>query len=128
MPPSDPSDKILAVSADAAPWGNLDADVPPVPSPGLPKRVDIHPEAVEQGLVRLVLSIVELIRQLLERQAVRRVESGHLDDAEIERLGLALMHLERRMTELKTAFGLSDADLRLDLGPINTVDTTDLPL
>ena len=79
-------------------------------------RLNLEPEKVEQGLAKLVLSLIELIRQLLERQAIRRMESGSLSDAEIERLGTTLMKLERRMQELKEHFGIDD--LNLDLGPL----------
>ena len=70
-------------------------------------------------LVRLVLVLVETVRQLVERQAIRRVDSGTLSDEEVERLGLALLRLEERMTELKQHFGLSDDDLSLRLGPFH---------
>jgi hypothetical protein len=65
-----------------------------------------------------VLTIVELLRQLMERQALRRVEAGNLDDETVERLGRTLMALESRMEELKRTFGLADEDLNLDLGPL----------
>ncbi|AHI00157.1 gas vesicle protein K [Kutzneria viridogrisea] len=84
-------------------------------------RVDISPDGVDRGLARLVLTVVELLRQLLERQAVRRVDLGDLSEAEIERLGTTLMLLEQRMTELRAAFGLTAADLNLDLGPLGTL-------
>lgn len=73
-------------------------------------------EDAEDDLVRLVLAVVETVRQLVERQAIRRVESGKLSDDEIERLGLALMRLEERMSELKTHFGIAADDLALHLG------------
>jgi hypothetical protein len=81
-------------------------------------RVDADPEEVERGLAQLVLTLVELLRQLMERQAVRRVEAGTVDDEQIERLGRTFMALEERMDELKAHFGLSDEDLNLDLGPL----------
>ncbi|MDP8911766.1 MAG: gas vesicle protein K [Actinomycetota bacterium] len=84
----------------------------------LPRRINADPEHVERGLAQLVLTLIEVIRQLLERQALRRVESGSLSEAEIERLGTALLKLEQRMGELKTVFGLQDEDLNLDLGPL----------
>src|SRR5215211_6601722 len=73
----------------------------------LSRRVDADPENVERGLAQLVLTIVELLRQLMERQALRRVEAGNLDDETIERLGRTLMALESRMEELKQTFGLA---------------------
>lgn len=84
----------------------------------VPDRISADAEAVENGLAKLVLSIVELVRRLLERQALRRMDAGTLSDDEIERLGNALMKLEEKMAELKRTFGLSDDDLNLDLGPI----------
>jgi hypothetical protein len=82
------------------------------------RRIEAEPENVERGLAALVLTIVELLRQLMERQALRRVEAGSLDDETIERLGSTLMALEARMTELKDIFGLDDEDLNIDLGPL----------
>jgi hypothetical protein len=84
----------------------------------LPRRLDADPERAEKGLAQLVLTVVELLRQLMERQALRRIEGGGLDDEQIERLGLALMRLEERMEELKAEFGLEDEDLNLNLGPL----------
>ena len=84
----------------------------------LSRRVAADPENVERGLAQLVLTIVELLRQLMERQALRRVEAGNLDDETIERLGKTLMALESRMEELKRTFELEDEDLNLDLGPL----------
>jgi Gas vesicle protein K len=84
----------------------------------LPRRIDADPERVERGLAQLVLTLIELLRQLMERQAVRRIDYGSLTDDEVERLGLAFMRLDERMDELKREFGLEDADLNLDLGPL----------
>ena len=83
-----------------------------------PRRVNADPERVEQGLAQLVLTLVELLRQLMERQALRRMEQGTLSDDQIERLGETFMKLERRMEELKREFGLEDRDLNLNLGPL----------
>jgi hypothetical protein len=85
---------------------------------GLPSRIEADPEKVERGLAQLVLTVVELLRQLMERQALRRVEAGGLDDEEVERLGLTFMRLEQRMAELKEVFGLEDDDLNIHLGPL----------
>ncbi|HEY5611801.1 MAG TPA: gas vesicle protein K [Thermoanaerobaculia bacterium] len=87
----------------------------------IPDRISADPEIVENGLAKLVLSIIELVRRLLERQALRRMDSGTLTDEEIERLGLSLMKLEEKMNELKQVFGLDDEDLNLKLGPIKTL-------
>lgn len=85
-------------------------------SAALPERIDIDPEDVERGLAGLVLGLVELLRQVLERQAVRRMEGGTLSDEEIERVGLALMRLERKVRELADHFGLDEEDLKIRLG------------
>ena len=84
----------------------------------LPPRINIDAESVEQGLAKLVLTLIEFIRRLLEKQAVRRMEGGSLSPEEVEALGLALMKLEEKMQELKAQFGLADEDLNLDLGPV----------
>jgi hypothetical protein len=84
----------------------------------LPRRINCDPEKVEQGLAKLVLTLIELIRKLLERQALKRMEAGSLSDAEIERLGDTFMKLEQRMEELKEAFGLQGQELNLNLGPL----------
>ena len=84
----------------------------------VPDRIAADAEAVENGLAKLVLSIIELVRRLLEKQALRRMDSGNLSDEEIERLGNALMKLEEKMSELKRTFGLSDEELNMKLGPL----------
>jgi hypothetical protein len=84
----------------------------------LPDRVNVDPEGVEQGLAKLVLTLVEFLRQLLERQAIRRMDGGTLTDDEIERVGVALMRLEAKVREMAEAFGLDPDDLNLGLGPI----------
>jgi hypothetical protein len=92
----------------------------PEQPPGAPVRphVDIDRDSVECGLASLVLTVVELIRQLMERQAIRRVEQGDLTDAQVERVGATLMALEERMAELRDHFGLAPEELNLDLGPL----------
>jgi len=87
----------------------------------LPRRVVADPENVERGLAQLVLTLIELLRQLMERQALRRMEQGTLDDEQVERLGLTFMRLAERMEELKAEFGLADEDLNLDLGPLGSL-------
>jgi hypothetical protein len=84
----------------------------------LPERINADPDKVEQGLARLVLTVIELLRRVLEHQAVRRMDGGTLTDEQIERLGLALLRLNERMGELKDTFGLTDDDLVVDLGPL----------
>ena len=81
-------------------------------------RIDCDAESVEQGLARLVLTLIELLRRLLERQAVRRLEGGSLNDEQIEEMGQALMKLEAKIVELASSFGLKPEDLNLDLGPL----------
>jgi hypothetical protein len=81
-------------------------------------RVSADPETVERGLVQLVLTLVELLRQLMERQAVRRLDAGAMSLEETERVGLTLMLLEKRMAELRDYFELTPEDLNLDLGPL----------
>ena len=87
----------------------------------LPRRINADQENVERGLAKLVLTLIELLRQLLERQAIRRIEGGSLSDAEIERLGQTFLKLNQRMRELKEAFGLQDEDLNLSLGPLGNL-------
>lgn len=84
-------------------------------------RTDTDREDTARGLAQLVLTLVELLRQLMERQAIRRTEAGDLSDEQIERLGQALMGLEQRMDELKEEFGLDDEDLNLNLGPLGSL-------
>jgi hypothetical protein len=84
----------------------------------LPERINADPGQVENGLARLVLTVIELLREILEHQAIRRMEGGTLSEEQVERLGLALLKLNERMEELKTIFGLTDEDLNIDLGPL----------
>lgn len=84
-------------------------------------RIELDPENAEQGLAQLVLTLVELIRQLVERHAMRRVEGGALTDEEIEKLGTALMNLEMKMEELREIFDLDEEDLNINLGPLGNL-------
>jgi hypothetical protein len=95
----------------------LDGVAEDLAAPGL-QRIRAEPDNVERGLAQLVLTIVELLRQLMERQAIRRMEGGSLSDEQIERLGETFYRLNARMGELKEQFGLRDEDLNLDLGPL----------
>ncbi len=97
-----------------------DAAVAPLQSvaESLPQRLNTDPDKVENGLAKLVLTLIEVLRKVLEHQAVRRMEGGHLSDAEIEKLGVALLRLNDRMQEMKGIFGLTDDDLQIDLGPL----------
>ncbi|WNZ64800.1 gas vesicle protein K [Myxococcus sp. MxC21-1] len=88
--------------------------------PTKPPKLELDEENVQAGLVRLVLAVVELIRQLLERQALRRIDAGSLSEEQIERLGVTFLRLQEQMDDLKKHFHLTDEDLNLDLGPLGT--------
>ena len=111
------ADKVLSAPLDLDPFAR---DVRRLDE-ALTQRVAADPENVEKGLAQLVLTVVELLRQLMERQALRRVEGGGLSEEQVERLGSTLMLLEDRMEELKETFGLTDEELNLDLGPLGTL-------
>ncbi|GCD89265.1 gas vesicle protein K [Nocardioides sp. LS1] len=87
----------------------------------LPRRLETDSESVQRDLMKLVLTIIELVRQLMERQAIRRVDEGDLGDDQVEELGLGLMRLEEAMDQLKEQFDLTTDDLNLDLGPLGTL-------
>ncbi|WP_328859755.1 gas vesicle protein K [Streptomyces sp. NBC_00306] len=82
------------------------------------RRLDLDADTVERDLAKLVLTVVELLRQLMERQALRRVDQGDLSEEQEERIGLTLMLLEDRMGVLRDEFGLKPSDLNIDLGPL----------
>jgi hypothetical protein len=107
-------EKILARPPDLEPFAATEERL----SNALTRRVNADPESVERGLAQLVLTIVELLRQLMERQALRRIDGGTLTDEQVERLGQTFMELDRRMEELTEQFGLTAEDLNLDLGPL----------
>jgi len=114
-----------AISREAAKKTLLGGDDPGVSDTGTShfpsgndRRLETDEETAADDLVRLVLALVDTVRQLMERQAIRRVENGSLSDDEIERLGLTLMRLEERMAELKAHFGMTDEDLALRLGTV----------
>jgi hypothetical protein len=83
-----------------------------------PARIAVDPDDVERGLAKLVLTIVDFVRQLLERQAIRRMEAGSLTEGEVERVGVALMRLEEKVGEMAGRFGIERKDLTLRLGPL----------
>lgn len=85
---------------------------------GPQQHIDCNSETIEQGLAKLVLSLIELLRRLLERQAIRRMEGGSLSEQQVEEMGQALMKLEQKIHELADTFHLKPEDLNLDLGPI----------
>ncbi len=93
--------------------------VPPLPARR--ERPDFDPSKIEHGLAKLALTLIELIRRLMERQAVRRMERGTLTDIQLERLGEAFRRLESKMVELRHSFGLDDEELNLDLGPLGAL-------
>jgi hypothetical protein len=87
-------------------------------APALPERIDASADDVEAGLAKLVLTLIESLRQVLEHQAVRRMEGGELSDEQVEQLGLGLLRLQERLEEIKLSFGLEGEDLNIDLGPL----------
>ena len=116
---SPPGPTFPATASAAVPIGGTEAASPAEVLAGLPARLEAEAgESPERGLARLVLTLVELLRQILERQALRRMEGGGLAAEEVERMGLALMELEAKMIELRAVFGLEEADLNVDLGPL----------
>jgi hypothetical protein len=105
------NDKVLAGPASGLP--NV--------TDALSRRIDADPESVERGLAQLVLTIVDLLRELMERQALRRIDAGTLDDDQVEDLGRTFMLLQERMDELTAEFGLTREDLNLNLGPLGNL-------
>jgi hypothetical protein len=110
----EPLDKLLTTGGDLR---RIADDLDHVPK-AFPHRVNADPEQVERGLAQLVLTLVELLRQLMERQALKRMELETLTDEQVERMGETFMKLEQRMQELTAHFGLEDRDLNLNLGPL----------
>lgn len=84
----------------------------------LPARIDVDPDAVGKDLARLVLTLIELIRRVVEHQAVRRMDDPDLSDEQIERMGVALLRLEEKVAEMRELFGLASDELNIDLGPL----------
>jgi hypothetical protein len=107
-------DKVLHAPLELDPFAS---DLPRIDD-ALSRRVNADPESLERGLAQLVLTIVELLRQLMERQALRRIDGGGLSEEQEERLGRTFMELDQRMAELRDEFGLNEEDLNLDLGPL----------
>ncbi|MET9888958.1 gas vesicle protein K [Streptomyces sp. NPDC006465] len=122
--PADPLEE--AAEAAARAFRLLPAEPADQPRPGTrgrppAGRINSDPDTVERDLVRLVLTLVELLRQLMERQALHRVDQGDLSEEDEERLGATLMVLHDRMTELCARYELTLEDLNLDLGPLGTL-------
>lgn len=88
----------------------------------IPRLIDAKtPQKAEQGLAKLVLTLVELLRRLLEKEAMRRIQRGSLSDTEIEKLGLTFKALEGKTKELKRVFAIEDEELNIDLGPLGSI-------
>ena len=100
--------------ADTCPAG----PTPAAALAGVPSRIRLQPENVRNGLAQLVLTVVELLRELLERQALRRIDAGSLTSGEVERLGTTFLRLAEEIDRLKEYFGFTDDDLNLNLGPL----------
>lgn len=111
------NERPVAVAVEAE-IDRLRAELEQLSLRGGPPRFDADPEDVQRSVARLVLSLVEFVRRLLERQAIRRMEGGTLTADEIERMGLALMRLEETVHDLAGRFGLSPEELNLELGPL----------
>lgn len=118
--PADTPAHDQVVEALAPPPGAASAPLASV-ADALPARLDADPAKMENGLAKLVLTLIEVLRKVLEHQAVRRMEGGNLSAEEIERLGIALLRLNDRMQDMKGIFGLTDEDLQIDLGPLGTL-------
>jgi hypothetical protein len=86
-----------------------------------PSRLDVDSDQLGRDLVALVLTVVELLRQLMERQAIRRIDQGDLTDSQVDEIGTTLMLLDQRMVELCEQHGVRPEDLNLDLGPLGTL-------
>jgi hypothetical protein len=95
--------------------------------PKAPSKINFKGQNVRNALAQLVLTVVELLRELLEKQALRRIESDQLTDEQVENLGLTFMNLKQEVDKLKDYFSLDDDDLNIDLGPLMLRDTEDLP-
>ena len=108
--PDDPEERATQIDLPLAEIAEL--------ASALPKKIDVDPETVQQDLARLVLTLVELLRRVVEHQAVRRMEDPHLSEEQVERMGTALLLLEEKMQEIKGVFGLAGEDLNVDLGPL----------
>ncbi|MFD7517401.1 gas vesicle protein K [Streptomyces niveus] len=93
----------------------------PTARDGIAQRLQTDPDTVERDLIKLVLTIVELLRQLMERTALHRVDQGDLREDQEERIGMTLMILQDRMTELCERYDLTMEDLNLDLGPLGSL-------
>lgn len=116
MTPEDSRVESAALADFASALGPALQPRPGFPAPG--GRIEIDSGQLKNGLGQLVLTLVKLLHELLERQALRRMEAGSLSEAQIERLGLTLMRQAEEIERLRKEFGLEEADLNLDLGPL----------
>jgi hypothetical protein len=107
-----------AASVDVREVESLRAELERLRLSGAPPRWNANPDDVRRSVAKLVLTLVEAVRQLLERQAIRRMEARTLTDDETEAIGLALMRLEEAVREIAAQFELAPEDLKLDLGPV----------
>ncbi len=118
LKPADPQARRLSPEEVEAAVEQLRRELNQVADAASLQRVDCNQESIEQGLAKLVLGLIELLRRLLERQAIRRMEGGSLTDQQVEEMGKALMALEKKIGELAASFQLKPEDLNLDLGPL----------
>lgn len=116
MSPKDPKDD-LGLRLEVAEIEALRAEIERQAA-ATPPRWNADPDDVQKSVARLILTLVEFVRQLLERQAIRRMEAGTLESEEIENLGIALMKLEETLHDIAHRFGLDPEELNLDLGPL----------
>ncbi|HEY8911173.1 MAG TPA: gas vesicle protein K [Desulfosporosinus sp.] len=84
-------------------------------------RVNAHKDNADQGLAKLVLTLVELLRRVMEHEALRRIDGGTLTEGEIEEMGETFLKLDKKMVEMREIFGLKEEDLNLDLGPLGNL-------
>jgi hypothetical protein len=112
----DPS-KLMSAPLDLDPFRARARDI----DDALDRRINADPESVERGLAQLVLTVIELLRQIMERQALRRIDGGGLDEEQVERMGRTFMALEERMEELLAEFELEKEDLNINLGPLGNL-------
>jgi hypothetical protein len=86
-----------------------------------PVRVNTNQDNADQGLAKIVLTLVELLRRVMEHEALRRIEGGTLTEEEIEKMGETFLKLDNKMIEMREIFGLKESDLNLDLGPLGNL-------
>jgi hypothetical protein len=105
------------VPPDPVPYA-AEGEMPQLPTVPRPRRLNVKPDELKNGLGQLVLTLVKLLHELLERQALRRIDSGCLSAAQIERLGTTLMQQAEQIDRLRQSFNLEEEDLNIDLGPL----------